>query len=123
MYCEINGYQVRHQGYTYGQTQGFNDNIHYATNRRYNPNGKYFVIEHSVPRDVMTEYIRENCRDEHETLDYILKANHPFIVTKEEDKLLSDGKLKSSMPQGANPWDVTARYNAVGIKIVKPWSN
>jgi hypothetical protein len=118
--CDANNWLERNEGWTYGLSQGVIDNLHMATGKKYNPNRAYFEVEHSIPVKFIIQHLRTQIKTKQEAVEYLHKALHLFLITKDENKLLS--KYKSSMPKESQPDDTMARYNAVGITIVKKWS-
>lgn len=74
------------------------------------------VWEHVVPFDVIFDKFLKNPTKE----NYInlLNLGVVCIITKDEDKELSDKKLSGKMPGNWDGKDIWARYNSVGIAIV-----
>ena len=113
----IADYWERNEGYTYGYSQGFIDNIHLINKKASHPNGKVFEFEHAVPVAIIENHLRSSNMSVDEIIMYLRKAMCIYVITKEENSALK--AYRSSMPIGSSNDDVMARYNACGIKIVK----
>lgn len=110
----------REEGYQYGLSEGFIENIEHATGTGYNPNSKVFRVEHAVPLICLIEYIRETTFDTIDSLVSFLKDEFSlYLITLEEDVLLSSAKLSKKLPEGSTVFDMTSRYDAVGIKTFR----
>jgi hypothetical protein len=110
----------REEGYQYGLSEGFMENVELATGTRYNPNSKAFRVEHAVPLICIIKHIRDTEFDTIDSLVSFLKDEFSiYLITLEEDLLLSDAGLGMKQPEGSTVFDMTARYDAVGIKTFR----
>lgn len=91
--------------------------------------GSHLVREHAVPTDVIykkyinlgTRYLNgELTEDElkQDIRDNLIHNLHMALITKEEDKLLTDSKLRSTVPLSSD-FDCDSRYESVNIKMHK----
>ena len=80
---------------------------------------KNTVLEHIIPSSIIKNAIL-NSKDDAATIQHVLQnSGHVIIVTREEDKRLTQGKLSRKMPDS---WcgfgdDPEKRYDAVGIQV------
>lgn len=86
--------------------------------------GKKFVKEHIVPIQRIKKELLKLKNPSVESIEALLDELVLFAtITSDEDKMLRDAKLTSSMPEGFDDpshefyRDPLARYNAVGIKV------
>ena len=81
----------------------------------------FIVHDHSVPHSfVLNKLLALKNVTNLALKDVISKYYRIGVITKEEDKLLSDNGLRSKMPNGwdENNGSVYARYEEVGIKLL-----
>ena len=78
-----------------------------------------YTFEHPVPSKVVLNELLKVTKDS-DRLEILKFADCVVILSGDEDKKLSNSKLKSSMPNGWNYFDnIFARYETVGIDILK----
>lgn len=83
---------------------------------------KAVVKEHVIPLNVITDKLKTLARDNKTSKFDIKNVLDKYIIfatiTKEEDALLREAKLTSTMPDDWNGKDLWARYKKVGIKMI-----
>ena len=76
------------------------------------------VIEHSVPQKIVSNKIR-SANSAEEIFNLLTRYTMPIVVLKTEDVKLEEAGLKSDMPSDWDGENHFARYDAVGIEMVK----
>ena len=77
---------------------------------------KLLAHEHVVPVGiVVSELLKGGQKTEIEIEKLILRLSVVAIITREEEALLSEAKLRSRMPDDWDGHDIWARYRAVGL--------
>lgn len=83
---------------------------------------KDVIVEHVIPHSfVMNKLLALKSVTTRKILNIINKYFIVCKITREEDKLLNIAGLRSKMPEGwdEKKGDVFARYNVVGIEVVR----
>lgn len=108
-------YLEKMEGFKYQLSEGFIKNIEGVEyGSCCNPDGTKFVIEHRVPMKVMRERIRSiDFKSNKDFIKYLKETYSLCLITREEDRLLNNAKLTSSMPKNGN-----CRYIEAGITLV-----
>lgn len=83
------------------------------------PSDHRLVVDHAVPVAVVAKLIAaDNSLWSLDTMRPFIKAHYKRgVLTTAEDRVLTEAKLRQSMPAGWQPGDDPfARYNAVGLR-------
>lgn len=77
------------------------------------------LVEHSVPLMEIVNWLMEmNPLTKLRVTNLLKKVYRVRLVTKDENRKLNVGELRSKMPDGWDGKDVFARYRAANIKLV-----
>ncbi len=78
---------------------------------------KLVTYEHAIPLSTLYDGLRNASQSDDDMALFLRRHIQGVVITREENRELRELKLFQSMPEGARPDDLMARYQMANIKF------